>query len=298
MNHLTPEKRLDRNGRWVTKHVRDASLPSRSGSIPTPTVHHYDKTTAVEHFKSVMDERGAGSGDLKGITAGLRRVNEETRIIVMTALEENTDLRATYSLCFALQTNDEQFIRSASISAEFIADYLAAVLRRERDGSLSPANNALALLRDMHRSHRQMVLGGEFEVSDYDSERDQSIAAAFKAQCLAEHLDLEKKLPAKFEYYRHFNTLVDNMEFIEDAVHGIVDVTTACRHWAAQNGKRSGSVSFDTNDALAIAEIVRDYPNADDLLYDIIVERGKFDPETVRLSLSEDTAPSLARGVL
>lgn len=298
MTHLVPEKRLDRNGRWVTRHVSSPRAASQKNStLPAPLPHYYDGTSAVKQFMSIMNERGAGSDNLNDITKGLLKVNEETRIIVMTALDDYPDYRSTYILCYALQQGDEQFIRTVSLSAGFCSDYIGSILHRRTDENR--AKEALSVLNSLHNIHKKMLIeAGEFEVSNYDSERDNSIANVFKAQCVANVLNLKTKVPIQYEYYKNIDKMIENMDLLEDTLYGIVDVAVAVKHWEKNGATPRKTVAFDANDAVAIAEVVRDYPHADDRLYNIIASRGAFDPELVRLSLSEDASPTLVTGML
>ena len=298
MSNLIPVKRVDRNGRLVTRHVKNgAATASPAKRIPEPSVHYYDKTTAVEHFIDVMYARGAASGNVTEISSGLLSINEESRIIVMTALEDSPDPQSTITLCFALRSKDEQFIRSASLGVDFCADYLAASLRRTGHAGNLRGPNALGVLQALYRSHKALTREDQFEVSSYDHERDDTITKAFKAQVIADGLRMKHKVPFHFEYYKQIATLVDNIDDVEAAVPAIVEVNAACRRWASANKKSFESVCFDANDVMAITGIVSDYPHANERIYDIVVDRGYFDPEMVRLSL-ENASPSLIRGAL
>ena len=298
MSNLIPEKRVDRHGRLVTRHVKHgAATASTVRGIPNPSVHYYDRTTAIEHFMDVMYERGAASGKVTEIAEGLARINEESRIMVMTALEENPDPQSTVVLCFALRSNDEQFIRSASLGVDFCADYVSALIRRTPHEGNIKGPDALSGLQSLHRAHKGLVRQGEFEVSNFDHERDTTIATTFKAQVVADAVHMKNKMPFHFEYYKQMSMLVDNMDAVENALPAIIDVKAAGRHWAAKNGKPNDWVCLDANEVIAITEIVSDYPHANERLYDIIVDRGHFDQEMVRLSL-ENAAPSLIKGAL
>lgn len=281
MSNLIPEQRFDKNGRLVTRHVRSTAplLFGKSG-IPSPKAHVYDAQAAVEEYMETLVERGAESGNVPAIATALSAVNEETRIIAMTALHEHTDYDATLMLSYALVTKDEHFIRSVSLSLGFCSSFIRAITFRD---GLDPRNYK-ATLSDFQHVHNRITktTGGRLPLPEYDNERDEMLATAFRVEYLGDWANMSKKVPLKFEYYKNLSLLEDHMNEIEPAIPAIVETMTARRDHATANNIAPNTLSMDANDLISIAALVRGYPHADKKLYDIVVSHGVYDADRVR----------------
>lgn len=297
MPNLIPEQRFDKNGRLVTRHVRSTAplLFGKSG-LPSPKAHHYHATTAVEEYMETLVERGAESGNVPAVAEALTAVNEETRILVMTALHDHTDTNATLILSYALTTKDEQFIRSVSLSLGYCSDYVRTVVDTE---NVVDPKHYKSILGGLHHSHKSLENASSpgMPLADYDHERDELIATAFKVGHIAAWTNMARKVNLKFEYYKHQSLLADNMEEIEAATPAIGKLVAARRHYAHMNKESTDALSLDAHDLMSIAAIVSDYPHAENRIYDIVVGHGTFDPERIRLALESDS-PALVQGVL
>jgi hypothetical protein len=296
MSNLIPEQRFDKNGRLVTRHVRSTAplLFGKSG-IPSPKAHHYHATTAVEEYMETLAERGAESGNIPAIADALAAVNEETRILVMTALHDHTDTNSTLMLSYALTTKDEQFIRSVSLSLGYCSNYVRTVASRE---NVDPKQYK-SILGGLHHSHNGIVQMSSkgMPLAEYDHARDEMIATAFKVEHIAQWTSMSRKVQLKFEYYKHLSLLADNMEEVEAATPAIVELVAARRHHAIAHKESTDALALDAHDLMSIAAIVSDYPHAENRIYDIVIDHGSFDPDRIRLAL-ESGSPVLVQGVL
>lgn len=298
MTNLMPEQRVDKNGRVVTRHVRStAQLLFGRSSIPAPQPHSYDANTAISDFVRTLEERGAANGNnnVTAIAASLKSVNEETRIMALTALQDHEDMHSTLMLSYALGTKDEQFIRTVSLSLNYCSAYIGAVASRENvDGK-----GYGSILGGMHHTHKGLLkdTSSDMPLADYDRERDELVATAYKVEHLSRFTNMSLKVPLAFEHYKQMSMLADNMEMIEDAVPAISDLMAALRHYAQTHDKGKQKFSLDAHDMMAIAEIVRDYPRANNHIYDIVVDHGSFDPDRIKLAL-ESESYALVQGVL
>lgn len=296
MRNLTPEQRVDKNGRLVTRHVRNnAPLPFGKSGIPSPKAHYYDAATAVEEYMQTLVERGAESGNVPAIADALGAVNEETRIIAMTALHDHPDKDSTLMLSYALVTKDEQFIRSVSLTLGYCSDYVRTVATREN----ADARDYKTILGGLHHVHRGLMntSSTRMPLPDYDRERDELVATAFKVEHISHSTSMSRKVLLKFEYYKHQNILADNMDEIEPAIPTIMELVAARRKYAIAHKQPTDDLSLDAHDLMSIAAIVSDYPHADKQMYDIVIGHGVFDPDRIRLAL-ENKAPALVEGVL
>lgn len=299
MTNLVPEQRFDKNGRLVTRHIRSTKdiLFGKSG-MPAPVPHSYDATTAINDYVQVLSDFGIDSSDITEMASGIRRVNEETRILVTAALHECPDTVALLALSHALATKDEQYIRSITLSLEYCSGYARAIADRDSRGATDPARSYRNVFDSFHSLHKSMNRSSApFEVSSYNPERDKYIADTFKAEHLTDHMNTARKVPLKFELYKHISMLFDNMDAVEKASYACVEVKTALRHYALKNKKSTDAISLDAHDVLAIAAIASDYPHANDKLYDAIIDHGSFDPDRIKLALEND-ASALIQGVL
>ena len=245
-----------------------------------------------------MIDRGAdSSGSVEVVSRALRKVSEETRIMTMTALDENPDRDSTLLLSYALSTSDEMFIRCVSLTTGFCSDFIRAKINANHNGSID-ARRYKNILAGFHDTHKQLGHDRKsLELTDYDPKRDELIANVFKAKHLADEANLAGKVPLSFEYNQHLGILIDNMDDVEAAIPAIVGVIAARRHHAIANKASYKMLSLDAHDLMKIIELDRDYPHSAKRLYDIVVGHGAFDPERMRLALA-NASPTLAQGVL
>jgi hypothetical protein len=269
-------------------------LFGKSG-IPAPKAHYYDAATSVEEYMETLVERGAESGNVPAIADALGAVNEETRIIAMTALHDHPDKDSTLMLSYALVTKDEQFIRSVSLALEYCSDYVRTLAARENVDS----RDYKKILGGLHHSHKGLsqMSSTKMPLSEYDRERDELIATAFTVEHIAQWTNMARKVHLKFEYYKHQSILADNMDKIGAAVPAIVELVAARRNYAIAHKQSTETLSLDAHDLMSVAAIVSDYPHADKQMHDIVVGHGVFDPDRIRLALENDS-PALVEGVL
>lgn len=123
MPNLIPEKRLDRNGRLVTKHVRNgAKTGSASGSLPAPALgqrtvvypdnSHKDPVRIVLHHDNLRPDRELAAlfGGMNGASMNLRGTSPEL-----------------YDVLSVLAPGDAAFLLSkGKDSAEEVREFLAA----------------------------------------------------------------------------------------------------------------------------------------------------------------------------
>ena len=128
MTHLTAEKRLDKNGRWVTKHVRSGARGSAGGAIPSPSL-----TRTPEHPRKAK-ERAALAKRIKSLDkVRVRTLNrKKTRIYASWRLEkfykESYKFSASdndfYTVLEKLPFGDAVVLMNAGLRADQVDEFL------------------------------------------------------------------------------------------------------------------------------------------------------------------------------
>ena len=303
MSNLIPVKRPDRNGKIVTRHVRDNTVASGRLSLPSPSMNYYDATTAVEEFMDVVHARGASVEQASVISQNLYGLKEESRIMVMDALESNPDVIDTSVLCHALHVGDELYIRTTSLNLGFCSDLAAAFMKQDQRQDKTSARILKNAANRVYAKYQRAFIppqrpsGEPIEVSEYDSERDDLVSRSFKAETIASIVQMESKSVTKLDYYSQYAMVANNSDLVDPAVFAIVEAHYGLSQHNRENGKKWETASLTGHEVLAISQIVYDLPEASKRIYDIMLDRGEFNDEVVRRMLSEG-ATSLSRGVL
>lgn len=303
MSNLVPVKKVDRNGKVVTRHVRPTGSNGKRASLPSPAPHYYDASTAVEEFVDTIRRRGASIEQESVIANSLYALKEESRIMVMTALEENPEVIDTSILCHALYSEDEMYIRTVSLNLDFCSDLVVAFMKQDQRQNKVSARILKNAADRMYAKYQrtfttpQNSSTGKAEVVEYDSERDDLVSRSFKVEVISGIVHMENKSVTKLDYYTQCGMIANNLDLVDPAIFAIVEAHYGISQHNNAKGKKWDVPSLSAHEVLAISQIVSDLPDVNARIYDIMLERGEFNDGVVRRMLSEG-ATSLSHGLL
>lgn len=205
---LHPEKRMDRNGKLVTRHVRDDPAGTRSerqlpapavAPTPAPVFDSAEALVAIRHL--TVGWRGADSL-VRGHADGL--ISDATLAAVLDVASADPGSRWLLKeyLDSALQRSRDE--SDACLHAAVRSIHMAAVLhshwRSMRGAAVMDLNNA----------------GSKSGMSDYRGEPEEGHVGLFKAYLFAERVGLyPEAYQLKHDYYRAMEQLRQRIDVIE-----------------------------------------------------------------------------------
>jgi hypothetical protein len=302
MSNLIPEKRVNKNGVAVTKHVKPAGAPSASLSglpapaLPTAGASH--ETPSAERVHQQLDARYL---ELHGNTGrGIPSYGYELPYIdkfPATVREEVFEF---------LKTAEADEV--AEISSFFEHSYdkpnrFSAYVNTIRDLKWIERCAGETSDRRINDSFRQIY--DRLELSKTDTKVDEFHYGVIKAELIASRLHLS---PAGYSvphlYYREVETLRANFDDISPS---LPVVFAAMESREAAYRKRLEDRTLPQEDrkyspitgewVMEVAEYAQRYPDATQLIADTIRERGEFDRELID-SMIATSAGAVASGVL
>lgn len=174
MSNLVPERRPDKNGRMVTRHVLPASKePKRSSRIPAPVVKKQDRGSLVSSLTaSIAKQMGFTRDDYDewyGIQGSLEEYSDRTLDRLSAAWKPRTQISSAIAL-MVHHSESEEFIREFATFGGIVSD------------STTGMNMAMSFVRSLHH-YKQLP-----QVDDYSAADEKTKEACRSLIGLAERL--------------------------------------------------------------------------------------------------------------
>lgn len=291
MTNLIPEKRVNKLGFPVTKHVLPPSAANKTKTaIPVPSF-------------SVVDTRGQWS-DLEPMVrdyVALRTDSPEDVVHRISKLDSVVQRQVTDAL---LSGDDYSSFTALSVMEECKDNQVAYIM-----GTLS-FHRAMHL--GMHGDDAPGKYSGVIQRSGFSSlksrfsfeffgepegEVTQDRLDHFKAEVLSDNFDFRHVYPLGFERYAAMQKVVDNIDLVEAAIPAMTKVKAGMRHWRQEHGKSTDAPYLYVEDMMEIAQVVKDRPDSAGKFYQYARDRGGFDADTFTAMINT-ASPSLYEGVL
>ena len=277
MSHLTPQKRPDRNGKMVTRHVKTDTIPVVKAPIPAPTAPARTDTIPLTALKKLTMLLGSEDGSAYFDYIG--RKPPEYREVIMTAIAGAQSDDERYAvLCVVDEASTPRVGTLALDDPSFLIELARQHTVLRASGS-KVYSGAVMVMDQSFREHFRDIPIDEAGVRKY--------APLLRAASITKTLGIDQNALTSFDK-------VDQMRHVNDNMDTFTRHLLACRSVTLHAGK---DTMFNSEELLGICEVLDAHPGSDDILMKYVSDRKRYDPDEFKLVLS-GASRSLSEGTL
>jgi hypothetical protein len=297
MSNLTPEKRVDKNGRLVTKHVKTGAVPGANmSSVPAPslpeTKRKSDPLALLAPVRGVLSQSG-----IKACSKFLRECKDSTRAVATDAVDDKKPFTSEIMGLAVTKVNEGFLLVVASSSREWssIAKYKMGDSEYLKSGE---ASNMIGKMWDAYSAMTTYNTTNLYRTLSHEAAEDfnpEESIESFRMEYLGQQLELDTHTRTKREYYRSVETLNNDIDGVIDAMPILMGINKNLVV-TDQYGYEVGN-SLNAEQIMSVVQMSKDYPERIDSLVGFIKQRHTYDEDAVREFLETD-ATALSSGIL
>lgn len=279
MSHLTPQKRPDRNGKMVTRHVRDTASPVAKAPLPAPSA---PDASSNSQSLAVLKKLSMhfGSEDGASYFSYIGRQPTEYREAIMTAvMDAQTSQELDAVMCVLGDGSGPVFPTLALDNPSFIVE----LAKQQTVIQASGTKVYSAAVMVMDQSFREHFNTRSIPI---DEAGIRKYAPLLRAASITKTLGIDQNALTSFDK-------VDQMRHVNDNSETFMRHLLACRSVTLH----AGDAMFTSEDLLGICEVLDAHPGSDDVLMKYVSDRKRYDPDEFKLILS-GASRSLSEGTL
>lgn len=292
-----PEKRVDKNGRLVTKHVKNGAVTGANmTSVPAPSLSASKRTPPHLALLAPVRDIISQSG-FKMCSKLLKEYDESTLAAATDAVDNEKPFTSEIIGLAAVKANEGFLLMVASSSRVWssIAEY------KMGDSENLKSADASSMIGKMWDAYSSMTTHDTTRLysklsslSAEDFNPEESIES-FRMEYLGQQLELDTHTRTKREYYRSVETLNNDIDGVIDALPILMSINKNLIVMD-QNGYEVGN-TLNADQVMSVVQMSKDYPERIASLVGFIEQRHTFDETAVREFLGTD-ASALSNGVL
>jgi hypothetical protein len=279
MSNLRAEQRPDKNGKIVTRHVRNGDAVKRISSLPAPSPVTAPKRDALSVIGDALGQK-LDTETAEGLTEYMKMKAPVTQQIVADALErcENDD-EFNAIVKVVNKAIDPGFLQLATVDIKFLLQLSEHITD---DDPEYPTRRASGIMESTFTNKfRSRRAGMEHDHTKH--------ITMYQSAVLARALRVDGNVGSDFEAFDQYQHISENME-------PLMRNLSTCKKAVEMLDELSGRNRPTSEEALAVARVLDDFPGSDEALLLFIEDREMFDEGQMRESLSVGT--TLSRGAL
>lgn len=296
MSNLIPEKRMDKNGRLVTKHVKTGTSPTL-GSMTVPAPSLPDPRSA--HIATILEPMGKmfTRNGLQHLTKYLESCQSSTLAATAGALESAEEAFAGQVISEAVRKRNEGFLLLVASSKRAWSP-VAAEQSEEgelREGVLDHFSSTLWSIYTGMTPYEAHDLYASLDSSDAANFDAEDSIESFTLEFLGKKLDLDLHSHTSRAYYRSLEALNADLDGVSDAMPMLLKMNRKL-YTMDRDGNEVGQ-SLTSDQVMSVVRLSKKYPERADSLLEFVRQRNSFD-EAPAEEFLKSPATSLSSGLL
>lgn len=282
MSNLTPQKRPDKNGKLVTRHVKTATAPVGKASLPAPKQPAVAAPSREDVVRAVLSSHLDDAADVEGYIAFINRKAPAIREAIIRSIADHpTGHEFNAVMAVVEDTSNQSFGVLALDDPQFIVEFARSSLGALPEETTPKDFSGAVMVMD--QAFRDLFKGNGVPLDDAAVTR---YAPLIRAGAVTKTLGLDERMPSVFEK-------VDQIRHVSD------NIDTFVRHLGALRRipEVPPAAGLDSHALLDICAVLDDDPSATDALVSYVTERQRFDIGEFRDILSGESR-SLSEGTL
>lgn len=286
MSNLIPEKRMDKNGKLVTKHVKAGHTGDNGGrSVPAPSLTQNRRRDQIHALV-----RSISFTSIRQYETFLTDCRDST-LDTLTAITAHPNGKYSTMVGNAILRKNEGFLALLGASQET----WGSVLESTSMGDLDRISNILWTTYtelDPYGDHSRYAHLDRSRAEDFDQE---GLLEAFRPEFLGSMLELNFHSPIKYAYHKSLVRIENEMDEVTEIMPLLLKINSKLSVIDKYGDETRDSLTVDQ--VLAVVQMKKDYPDRVSLLEDFAKQRRSFDEEAARAFLATE-AIALGSGIL
>lgn len=298
MSNLIPEKRVDKNGRLVTKHIKagDAAGTNMS-SVPAPSLPENQRERQVSLIAEPL-RKERNKGTFSSCSKLLRTYQDTTLSAASYEIENGTPF-ASEIIAKAVVKRNEGFLLLVASSSRVWSGVVESRLNKET-GSLDDtiAHSIVGKMWDAYEDMTDNDTTVLYETLDHVAAEDfspEESIETFQLEYLGKVLELDIHTRTKRDYYRNIEKLGEDIEGVGAAMPVLMGINKGLI--LMDRDGYDVSTSLKSDQVMSVVQLSKTYPERMSSLVDFIKQRHTYDDDAVREFLETD-ATALSSGIL
>jgi hypothetical protein len=281
MSNLRAEQRPDKNGKIVTRHVKNGDSVKRVASLPAPSPVTAPKRDALSVISDALGQK-LDAETTEGLTAYMGMKAPVTQQIVADALERCENDEEFNAISKAInKAIDPGFLQMVTADIKFLMQLSEHITDDEPEYPTRRASGIMESTFTNKFRSRGSRTGMEGDHTKH--------LAMYQSAVIARVLGVDGVVASDFEAYDQYQHINENRE-------PLMRNLSTCKKAVGMLDELSAKNRPTSEEALAVARVLDDFPGSDDAVLLFIEDREMFDEGQMRESLSVGTA--LSRGAL
>lgn len=281
MSNLRAEQRADKNGKIVTRHVRNEDATKQKASLPAPPSVAPQKRDAATVISDILHER-LDQGTAEGLTGYVQMMAPVTQQIIADALERCEDDVEFTAIYNALnKAVDFGFLQLLMADIKFLMQLSEHITD---DAPEYPTRRASGLMESTFTNKYRTR--GSRDGFEHDHTKHLKM---YQAAVMARALGVDGVVGSDFEAFEQYQRIMDNRE-------PLMRHLGTCKRAISLLDDLDRTNRPTVDDAFSIAGVLDDFPGTDEAIIKFIEDRSGFDEGQMRESLQVGT--TLSRGAL
>lgn len=288
MSALVPQKRPDRNGKLVTRHVKDGTATAAKATLPPPAV-----LASISRQDFINDDiiRDAlflhmEEEEADGYFAFLMRKPQVVQSSLAKALSnvasDADSVNAALAVCEEM--SDPTAIVLALNDLDFIVDMARAPYGtvQSHEGTSKAYNGVLMVLNQAYGEHFQRGALNP-ETVDLDT-----YGPFLRAATITKALGLDSRAPTSLDRHKQIEHVSEHVSTFASYYPSLIRIT--------QETNKS-ALPMNSHIMLDVCAVLDEYPGSEEVLVSYVNERQRFDMEEFKTVLNAPSR-SLSSGTL
>lgn len=281
MSNLRAEQRPDKNGKIVTRHVKNGDNVKRVASLPAPSPVATPKRDAMSVIGDALGQK-LDVDTAMGLTGYMAMKAPVTQQIVADSLERCENDEEFNALVNAInKAIDPGFLQMTASDIKFLMQLSEHITDENSD---QPTRRAVGIMESTFTN--KFRSSGSRVGMEHDHTKH---LAMYQSAVLARALGVDGNTGSDFEAYDQYQHINENRE-------PLMRNLSTCRKAVGMLDELSARNRPTSEEALAVARVLDDFPGSDEAVLLFIEDREMFDEGQLREALSINTA--LSRGAL
>lgn len=287
MSNLVPQKRPDRNGKLVTRHVKTDTSPVAAPLLPPPPSLSAMSKKDMSNDDIIRDAMflHMDEEDAEGYFAFVIR---KPRVVQDALAKAFTDIADSDRFNAALAICDEMTDPTMCVLALDDLDFLVDMARapygtvQSHEGTSKAYNGVLMVLSQAYGEHfNRGALNPE--TVDLDT-----YGPFLRAATITKALGLDSRAPTSLDRHKQIEHVSENIGAFTSYYPSLIRIT---------QGTNNSALPMNSHIMLDVCAVLDEHPGSDDVLVSYVNERQRFDMEEFKEML-DGPSRSLSSGTL
>lgn len=279
MSDLRAEQRADKNGKVVTRHVKNGDRIKPPVSLPAPLPVAAQNREPLDVIRDILNHK-LDEGEAKGLTGYLSMKAPVTKSVVADALLHHENEREFEALMSMIGSSVPNAMLQLIVSDVKFALRLSEVLPSRH--AKEPLYGALMVMESAYTaafSGRGQLAGKEPDLTRH--------APLYRGSVIARIMEIHDSAPSTFYAYEQSTEIASNMSTFMPHLE-------YCRKISLALSEEGEQATLDT--MYSVCRLLNDFPDSGESLLGMVETRGRFNEDEARQVLS--TTKALSQGAL